>query len=88
MISLFILNFRLNLEMSSQWETKFLKADYHGLILTVIRSKCPHLVGQTGILVQETKNTLKIITKDDVMKSMNTKIIFLIYQFCKIYSIV
>ena len=37
--------------------------------MTVARSKCPSLVGFTGIVVQETKNTFNIITKDDQMKS-------------------
>ncbi|XP_064641555.1 ribonuclease P protein subunit p29-like isoform X2 [Lineus longissimus] len=45
-----------------------LKADYHGCILTVTKSKCDSLVGISGIIIQETKNTFKIITKDDKLK--------------------
>lgn len=36
--------------------------------LTVIRSKCPSYVGTEGILVQEFKHVLKIITKEDKLK--------------------
>ena len=53
-------------------EERLLKADYHGSIITVTRAKCPSLVGACGIVLQETKNTLKIITKDDRLKSKCT----------------
>lgn len=36
------------------------------------RSKCPSYVGTCGILLQETKNAFKIITKDDKLKSKLT----------------
>ncbi|XP_068430135.1 ribonuclease P protein subunit p29 [Clinocottus analis] len=49
-------------------QQKLLKADFHGAILTVIRSKCPSHVGTTGILVQEFKHIFKIITKEDRLK--------------------
>lgn len=49
---------------------KLLKADYHGAIITVSKSKCPGYVGLTGILLQETKNTFRIITKEDKMKTI------------------
>ena len=39
------------------------------LFFTVSRSKCPSYVGTSGILLQETKNAFKIITKDDKLKS-------------------
>ena len=48
---------------------KVMKADYHGSILRVWRSKCPNYVGTEGILVQETQNTLRLITKENKMKS-------------------
>ncbi|KAK2183451.1 hypothetical protein NP493_312g07000 [Ridgeia piscesae] len=51
-------------------EERLLKADYHGSIITVTRAKCPSLVGASGIVLQETKNTLKIITKDDRLKTI------------------
>ncbi|XP_041846851.1 ribonuclease P protein subunit p29 isoform X2 [Melanotaenia boesemani] len=49
-------------------QQKFLKADFHGAIITVVRSKCPSYVGTTGILVQEFKHVFKIITKEDKVK--------------------
>ncbi|CAH3153256.1 unnamed protein product [Porites evermanni] len=47
---------------------KLLRADYQGCILNVSRSKCPSYVGTSGILLQETKNAFKIITKDNELK--------------------
>ncbi|KAJ1675251.1 RNase P/RNase MRP complex subunit [Spiromyces aspiralis] len=44
---------------------KLIKADYHGAIITVNKSKCPSYVGHTGIVVQETKQLFRIITQDD-----------------------
>lgn len=52
---------------------KVLKADYHGCYLTVSKSKCPSYVGTTGIVLMETKNIFKIITKDDKFKCMYLK---------------
>ncbi|XP_050925384.1 ribonuclease P protein subunit p29 isoform X1 [Lates calcarifer] len=49
-------------------QQKLLKADFHGAIITVLRSKCPSYVGTTGILVQEFKHVFKIITKEDRLK--------------------
>ncbi|XP_061564190.1 ribonuclease P protein subunit p29 [Cololabis saira] len=49
-------------------QQKFLKADFHGAIITVVRSRCPSYVGASGILVQEFKHVFKIITKDDKLK--------------------
>ncbi|PRP79612.1 RNase P protein subunit [Planoprotostelium fungivorum] len=46
----------------------FLKLDYHGAIVTVTRSKCPTYIGQKGIIVQETENTFKIVTKENKLK--------------------
>ncbi|KAI0223499.1 Ribonuclease P protein subunit p29 [Lamellibrachia satsuma] len=51
-------------------EERLLKADYHGCIITVTRAKCPSLVGACGIVLQETKNTLRIIAKDDRLKTI------------------
>ncbi|MFT7816805.1 ribonuclease P protein subunit p29 [Arapaima gigas] len=49
-------------------QTKLLKADFHGAVMSVVRSKCPSYVGTTGILVQELKHVFKIITKEDKLK--------------------
>lgn len=44
------------------------KADYHGCLLMVTRSKIPSLVGVKGIVVLETKNTFQIICEDDQLR--------------------
>ncbi|ESO81963.1 hypothetical protein LOTGIDRAFT_198435 [Lottia gigantea] len=47
---------------------KLLKADLHGAIITVIKSRCPSYIHTTGILLQETRNTFNIITKNNKIK--------------------
>nr|SVE92736.1 EOG090X0GV5 [Megafenestra aurita] len=44
------------------------KADYHGCLLMVTRSKCPAYIGSKGIVVLETKNTFQIICEDDKLR--------------------
>lgn len=46
-----------------------MKADLHGAKVTVIASCNPSLVGQTGIVAMETRNTFKIISHDDRIRS-------------------
>lgn len=50
--------------------TRLAKADYHGCLLMVARSKCPPHVGLKGIVLIETKNTFQIICEDDQIKSI------------------
>ena len=45
------------------------KADYHGCLLMITRSKCPSHIGIKGIVVLETKNTFQIICEDDKLRS-------------------
>jgi len=47
---------------------KLVKADFHGSIVTVRRSRNAALVGASGIVVQETENTFKIVTRTDKLK--------------------
>ncbi|XP_059569800.1 ribonuclease P protein subunit p29 [Alligator mississippiensis] len=49
-------------------QTKLLKADLHGAVVTVTKSKCPSYVGVTGIILQEMKHIFKIVTKEDKLK--------------------
>ena len=49
---------------------KVLKADYHGAIIKVVRSKCSSYVGKEGILLQETQNTLKLICRDNKIRTI------------------
>ncbi|CAG4933690.1 unnamed protein product [Colias eurytheme] len=62
--------------MSKRWDifTQILyKADFHGSLLEVVRSKCPSYVGKKGICIMDTKNTLKIVSKDDVVTTIPKK---------------
>ncbi|KAH8976601.1 RNase P/MRP, p29 subunit [Lactarius hatsudake] len=47
---------------------KLVKADFHGSIVTVRRSKNAALIGASGIVVQETENTFKVVTQKDRLK--------------------
>ncbi|CAH1269287.1 POP4 [Branchiostoma lanceolatum] len=51
-------------------QKKMLKADLHGALVTVCKSRCPSYVGLTGIILQERKHVFKIITKDDKLKTV------------------
>uniref|UniRef100_A0A452UC10 Ribonuclease P protein subunit p29 n=2 Tax=Ursus TaxID=9639 RepID=A0A452UC10_URSMA len=52
-------------------QAKLLKADLHGALVSVTKSKCPSYVGVTGILLQESKHVFKIVTKEDHLKGLN-----------------
>ncbi|KAM9409516.1 ribonuclease P protein subunit p29 [Pholidichthys leucotaenia] len=54
-------------------QQKLLKADFHGAIITVVRSRCPSYVGISGILVQEFKHVFKVITRDNKLKVVPKK---------------
>lgn len=61
---------------SKNWETLTLslyKADYHGCMLTVVRSKCPSFINKTGICIMDTKNTFKIVSKDNIVTTIPKK---------------
>ncbi|KAG0299932.1 RNase P/RNase MRP complex subunit [Linnemannia gamsii] len=47
---------------------KLLKADFHGALITVARSKCPTFIGVSGIVAQETENVFKIITPNNALR--------------------
>uniref|UniRef100_UPI00358E8166 ribonuclease P protein subunit p29-like n=1 Tax=Myxine glutinosa TaxID=7769 RepID=UPI00358E8166 len=49
-------------------QNKLLKADLHGAIVKVYKSRCPSYIGTCGIVIQELKNVLKIITAEDKVK--------------------
>lgn len=46
-------------------QLRLIRADFHGAMLVVSASKNPALVGIKGIVIQETKNTFRLITKED-----------------------
>ncbi|KAI9164270.1 RNase P/RNase MRP complex subunit [Blastocladiella emersonii ATCC 22665] len=55
---------------SDQFLAKLVKADFHGALLTVVRATCPTRIGITGIVVQETSNTFKVVTRSNELKSV------------------
>jgi len=59
---------------------KLVKADFHGSIITVKQSKNPCLVGLTGIVILETENVFRVITKKDQMKLIPKR--NAIFTFC------
>lgn len=61
---------------SKNWDSftqSIYKADFHGSILHVIRSKCPSYVGKMGICIMDTKHTFKIVSKDNVITTIPKK---------------
>ncbi|XP_011497538.1 PREDICTED: ribonuclease P protein subunit p29 [Ceratosolen solmsi marchali] len=55
----------------SHWESinhRLIKADFHGAIITIVKSKCPSTIGIEGIIIQDTKNTFKVLGKDNVIR--------------------
>ncbi|KAM7355382.1 ribonuclease P/MRP subunit POP4 [Cochliomyia hominivorax] len=46
------------------------KTDLHGAKMYVMQSKCPTLVGLSGIVVLDTKNVLKLLGKDDRIRTI------------------
>ncbi|XP_023307044.2 ribonuclease P protein subunit p29-like [Lucilia cuprina] len=46
------------------------KTDLHGAKMYVMQSKCPTLVGLSGIVVLDTKNVLKLLGKDDCLRTI------------------
>ncbi|KAG1774527.1 RNase P subunit p29-like protein [Suillus placidus] len=53
---------------ASSMHPKLVKADFHGSLLTVRQSKNPCLVGLSGIVIHETENAFKLITRKDQLK--------------------
>ncbi|KAJ0172943.1 hypothetical protein K1T71_011119 [Dendrolimus kikuchii] len=61
---------------SKSWETftqSLYKADFHGSILKVVRSKCPSYVDKIGICIMDTRNTFKIICKENIITTIPKK---------------
>ncbi|XP_024947311.1 ribonuclease P protein subunit p29 isoform X1 [Cephus cinctus] len=54
---------------------KLLKADFHGAIITISRSKCPSLVGITGIIIQDTKGTFRVLGKDNIIRTIPKEVV-------------
>lgn len=57
---------------SPNWESvnlQLVKADFHGAKISIDGSRCPSLVGVTGIVIQDTQNTFRVCGMDNVIRS-------------------
>jgi len=58
---------------------KLLKADFNGSIVKILSSKCKSYEGQSGIVIQETMRTFKIVTRfDKILTILKQNCIFLV----------
>lgn len=58
---------------SKVWENftqSVYKADFHGSYLHIVRSKCPSHVSKNGICIMDTRNTFKIVSKDNIVTTI------------------
>lgn len=55
---------QLHSQVSMEW---LYRMDFHGAILTVVRSKAPQHVGCWGIVLKETSNVFEMIRKDNTL---------------------
>ncbi|KZW00263.1 RNase P subunit p29-like protein [Exidia glandulosa HHB12029] len=53
---------------AADMQGKLVKADFHGCIITVRKAKNPFLVGRSGIVIHETENTFKVVTRKNRIK--------------------
>lgn len=49
-------------------QAKLVKADFTGIILTITASRQPSLIGKSGIVIDETASTFRLVTKEDKVK--------------------
>ncbi|KAI8820123.1 RNase P subunit p29-like protein [Fimicolochytrium jonesii] len=47
---------------------RLLRADYHGAVFTVVKAKCPSLVGLCGVVVKETENMFTLVGRGGGVK--------------------
>jgi len=65
---------------SAGMHAKLVKADFHGSIISVKQSKNPCLLGLKGIVILETENAFRVITKKDQIKLIPKR--NAIFTFC------
>ncbi|KAK0228657.1 RNase P/MRP p29 subunit [Armillaria fumosa] len=69
---------------------KLLKADLNGSLISVRRSKNPCLLGLSGIVIHESENAFKVVTKEDQVKLIpkaNAVFVFAVPLFSTLPSI-
>lgn len=60
----------LSLSSQSDFQRVISKMEFQGSKMEVIASKCPTLVNHSGIVLLETRETFKIISKDDQIRTI------------------
>ena len=53
-----------------QFQMRLCRADYHGALIKVTRSKNPSSVGIEGYIIMETRNMFKILARDNILKTV------------------
>lgn len=64
--------------LDPNWESvnqQLMKADFHGAEISVAQSKCPSLVGQGGIIIQDTKNAFRVCGRDNIIRTIPKDVI-------------
>ncbi|XP_066602764.1 ribonuclease P protein subunit p29 isoform X2 [Prorops nasuta] len=51
--------------------------DFHGALITIVKSRCPSLTGKSGIVVQDTKNTFRICNANDTVITIPKNIVII-----------
>eukprot|EP01130_Rhizamoeba_saxonica_P001494 TRINITY_DN1134_c0_g2_i1.p1 TRINITY_DN1134_c0_g2~~TRINITY_DN1134_c0_g2_i1.p1 ORF type:complete len:269 (-),score=21.58 TRINITY_DN1134_c0_g2_i1:173-892(-) len=64
----YILDVLGNSRGASQMGNKLLKADFHGCVFTVVQANVPSYIGVVGIVIQESLNCFKLVTRDNRLK--------------------
>ncbi|XP_076277006.1 ribonuclease P/MRP subunit POP4 [Lasioglossum baleicum] len=62
------------------WENinqQLIKADFHGAEISIIGSKCPSLIGLSGIVIQDTKNIFRICGQDNIIRTIPKDVVLM-----------
>lgn len=58
-----------------------LRSDYHGALMSVTQARNPTYVGLEGMMIQETENTFKLLTKTGVVKGIFFSFLFFFFSY-------
>ncbi|KAF8821838.1 hypothetical protein IE077_001491 [Cardiosporidium cionae] len=54
----------------SQAAIRLIRADLHGALISVERSTCPSYINHSGIMIQETYETFRLISEDNCLRTL------------------
>lgn len=69
-VCVFVYLLKLKTKSAFSSRSIFHRVDLHGADVTIVKAKNSSLVDITGIVLLETKNTFKILVKDDSIKGV------------------